>query len=158
MNQNYEQNPNFYRPLPDEFSSDERALDALIAQDVANQSHPKGLTDRIYTASVDFLPVQAEQPALRFPAQERTRLTHPLWGRLALAACLVLAFFVFIRLPSHETLQPVAKLVSADEWDWMNARPTDNEEATVGYLLDTSDLSSDDILGDLASLVQELDM
>jgi len=114
-------------------------------------------TESIPLRWIFFLSRQSSRHCV-FRLRKERGSPHPLWGRLALAACLVLAFFVFIRLPSHETLQPVAKLVSADEWDWMNARPTDNEEATVGYLLDTSDLSSDDILGDLASLVQELDM
>ncbi|MHC4127799.1 MAG: hypothetical protein ACYTE6_15905 [Planctomycetota bacterium] len=142
-----------------------REVDELLGRHARQQPVPAGLIERVFDASVGMLPSRRREPALGL----RPVITTSLWGRLAMAASIALAFFVAGRvMPLREAstlLSPDVELVlleyaEADDLD-VHQRFPRIEEARYGAverLLVTRDMTFRDLAGDLANLVADLEM
>lgn len=142
-----------------------REVDELLGRYARREPVPAGLVERVFDASVGMLPGRPRQPALRL----QPVITTSLWGRLAMAASIALAFFVAGRiLPMREPgslLSPDVELVLLDyagagDLD-VSQRFRELEEARYGAmerLLVTRDMTFRDLAGDLANLAADLEM
>ncbi len=143
-----------------------RQVDELLLRYARREPVPAGLVERVFDASVGMLPSRHQrQPVLRL----QPVITTSLWGRLAMAASITLAFFVAGRiLPMREPsslLSPDVELVlleyaGAGDLD-VHRRFRELEETrygTVERLLMTRDMTFRDLAGDLANLVADLEM
>jgi hypothetical protein len=143
-----------------------REVDDLLGRYAGRQPVPAGLVERVFDASVGMLPSRRRrEPALRF----QPVITTSLWGRLAMAASIALAFFVAGRiLPMREPsslLSPDVELVlleyaGSGEVE-VSRRFRELEEARYGAverLLVTRDMTFRDLTGDLANLLADLEM
>jgi hypothetical protein len=140
-------------------------VDELLGRYARREPIPAGLVERVFDASVGMLPGRPRQPALRL----QPVITTSLWGRLAMAASIALAFFVAGRiLPMREPgslLSPDVELVLLDyagagDLD-VSQRFRELEEARYGAmerLLVTRDMTFRDLAGDLANLAADLEM
>lgn len=166
---NFDARPNLNthepEPLPGVFSPEMRAVDDELRAQARQAEIPLGLSDRVFAASVKQLPVDlpgAGDRRLRFPFQSWTA-RHGVWGQLAMAASVALAFGValwFVYGPHTKRAtgasDTAASLAAA-------LRPLSSEpdpfESDFSYLLETSDLNSaEDIKSELVMLVRELEM
>ena len=146
-----------------------RAVDELLGRYARRQPVPAGLIERVFDASVGLLPSRRRrrEPALRI----QPSIGASLWGRLAMAASIGLAFFVAgqimpMREPSS-LLSPdveLGLLVYAESGDVVvdvHRRFRELEEARYGAverLLVTGDMTFRDLAGDLANLAADLEM
>jgi hypothetical protein len=142
-----------------------REVDELLGRYARREPVPAGLVERVFDASVGMLPSRRRQPVLRL----QPVITTSLWGRLAMAASIALAFVVAGRiLPVREPSSlhsPAVVLVppeyaGAQDLD-VSQRFRDLEEEHYGAverLLVTRDLTFRDLAGDLANLVADLEM
>lgn len=141
-----------------------REVDELLEWHARQQPVPAGLIDRVFDASVGLLPSRRprRQPVLRLePA-----ITGSLWGRLAMAASIALAFIVAGRmLPvggPGSMLSPGIELVQGGPGDLdVHWRFRAREEAHYGpveRLGFTQEMSFRDLAGDLANLAADLEM
>ncbi len=144
-----------------------REVDELLGRHARGQPVPAGLIDRVFDASVGMLPSRRRrrEPALRLQPVVATFL----WGRLALAASIALAFFVAGRImPMHEPgslLSPDVELVllefaGAEDLDiYRSFREIEEPRyGAVERLLMTRDMTFRDLAGDLANLIADLEM
>ncbi len=143
-----------------------REVDELVGRYARREPVPAGLVERVFDASVGMLPGRRRrEPVLRL----QPVITASLWGRLALAASITLAFFVSDRiLPMREPgslLSPDVELslheyARAGDLD-VHRRFRELEEARFGAverLLVTRDMTFRDLAGDLANLAADLEM
>jgi hypothetical protein len=143
-----------------------RAVDELLGRYAHRQLTPAGLIDRVFDASVGLLPSRRRREhVLRL----QPAITDSLWGRLAMAASIGLAFIVAGRiLPTGDPvslLSPDVELALLEyagpaELD-VHQRFREVEEARYGAverLLTTRDMRFRDLTGDLANLAADLEM
>lgn len=76
--------------LPAEFDRHLVELDRKLSRNAASEPTPTGLAERVYRASVSLLPGRVQHDRLRFSRRVRT----PVWGQLAMAASVAVAFVV----------------------------------------------------------------
>lgn len=159
-------------------------LDQLLAQAASREQIPSGLSGRVYDASVSDLP----KPRLRLrgralttstsTAHRNVRIHRTAWGQLAMAASLALAFVVgamFWGDPSgipdirgfavndraaEVTVTPVAyeqpgRLSREAERELFVSSASGDRFA---YLFETRDMTHSEILGDLTSLLDDLEL
>ena len=164
MNSYVDYSGNRTEPLPAEFSVAQRAIDARLANAVQDQEVPAGLNTRVFQASVSMLPHRRKSTKLRLVGAGQAALERLTWGRLAMAAMVMLACCVAIWVLNSQRNAPgnggmVARNVSLARIDWMPQEATAKLDQDLSYLLDTNDLTSpDDINHDLVMLVSELEM
>lgn len=161
--------------LPAEFDRRLVELDQKLSGQAESQPTPVGLAERVFRASVSLLPHQHEHASLRFPRSVRT----PVWGQLAMAASVAVAFVVAAWFHSATTTTPsdsdgfvhhtpppiVESMLSAGDRDAADStRPQllspevehllfDGES---DYLLDTRDLTHADAVDDLHRIYEHL--
>ncbi|MHC4947654.1 MAG: hypothetical protein ACYTG1_05265 [Planctomycetota bacterium] len=154
-----------FEPLPGDFEPELLDLDARLVRDARHGRVPSGLVDRVFRASAGLLPAPAPLP-LRSPG---VPATGALWGRLAMAASVGLAFVVGSWLLRAERTRPGPPVhVAVAPAGLATSRVLDREaeqvlfgadgSSEVGYLLETRDLTLDDLSSELAMLVAELEM
>ncbi|MHC5008523.1 MAG: hypothetical protein ACYTGF_14325 [Planctomycetota bacterium] len=143
-----------------------REVDDLLGRYARREPVPDGLIERVFDASVGMLPARRRR---QHPLRLQPVITTSLWGRLAMAASIALAFFVAGRiLPMREPsslLSPDVELVlleyaGAGDLD-VSRRFREIEEARYGAmerLLVTRDMTFRDLAGDLANLAADLEM
>jgi hypothetical protein len=144
-----------------------RHVDELLGRYARREPVPAGLIERVFDASVGLLPSprRRREPVLRL----QPAITASLWGRLALAASIALAFFVAGRiLPvdgSGSLLSPDVELAlleyaGAGDLDLQLALRGLEEAGyeAVEHLLVTRDMTFRDLAGDLANLAADLEM
>ena len=152
----FEREPANQRPLP----PDLQAVDDLLAREARHlHATPVGLAQRVFEATVDLLPNRREAPlqplAVIGPRSVR-------WGRLAMAASVVLAGMVWMALFTPASL--AEQVAAADEefqgfhdeaiWDdvvsqglgHMNYLLT-SYETTPGHLVREVDTLADELEG-----------
>ena len=150
-------------PLPAIFSPEMRAVDDELRAQARQVEIPLGLSDRVFAASVKELPRElpgAGDRRLRFPSWA---VRHGVWGQLAMAASVALAFGIalwFVYGPHTKRAAGASDTAAslAAALRPLSAEP-DPFENDFSYLLETSDLNSaEDIKSELVMLVRELEM
>lgn len=127
---------------------------------------PSGLADRVFEASAALLPRQAAAPRGRTWTWSSQPFTvGSLWGRLAMAASIALAFFVAARMAPHAAVAPplspdveLVLLELAGDSDGLLADFDDPVVGRVEHLLVTRDMTFQDLTSDLAALAADLEM
>lgn len=170
MNFNARSNQNVrdLEPLPSGFSHDLRAVDEELAEHARQSPAPEGLCGRVFLASVEKLPSQlALERRLKFPFATLAA-RRGVWGQLAMAASVALAFGIALWFVQGPHTKPPVKLVRTDDSDARVSlaaalRPLSADpapfESDFSYLLETNDLTSaDEITSELVMLVRELEM
>ncbi len=150
-------------PLPAAFGPQLGRVDDAVAQAASGAPLPAGLADRVFEASVARMPRPLLRPETLRPAARRWAGTAPVrssrWSRLAMAASVALAFGVASWLvrppvppagPENRGLQP--------DVVWLLMQPAAEGDPEVASLLDTEDMTFDDLAGELAMLVSRLEM
>jgi hypothetical protein len=161
-------------PLPQEFDELQRSIDTQLRQTAHQTIVPMGLSDRVFEASVMLLPRQASEPveirSLRLVGTERSIFNRLAWGRLAMAASVLIAAGVGVWMVNQSAPSPV---VGPGTIVFLDPQPSDSAlaaefatlpegaasdvERELSYLLDTNELTSfDDLTGELALLVADL--
>ncbi len=133
-----------------------RAIEELLARDAARTRVPPGLARRVYQGSVGGLPVLPRQPRQRprYEVQPLVLGRFAVWGRLAMAASIGLAFIVagnVGRVGSRTrlaTLSPDVELVLLDLAGL----------GDVDHLLITREMTFRDLAGDVAAMAVDLEM
>ena len=141
-------------------------LEATLSRYARRRHAPAGLADRVFDASVGLLPSRRPRRARVFKLEPIS--LGSMWGRLALAASIALAFLVAVRFMPQERarspLSPAAELVLLES---AGATPADLRElwrfedsryGAVESLLVTRDMTFRDLTGDLARLAEDLEM
>ena len=143
--------------------ADDPGLEVLLRAEASRLERRAGLADRIFEASVGLLPAR-QQPA-RSPWMLRpSRLSlGSMWGRLAMAASIGLAFFVGLRtLPHTAAVRPLlsteAELVLLEFAGASYDIFGDSAFVEVEHLLVTRDMTFRDLTSDLAALADDLEM
>jgi hypothetical protein len=142
-------------------------VDGLLERYARRQPVPADLIDRVFEASVGMLPARRRrrEPVLRL----RPVATSSLWGRLALAASIALAFLVAARLmPMREPGAPLPPDVELVLLEYAGPADLDVPQSfretveprygSVERLLLTRDMTFRDLAADLAGLVADLEM
>ena len=145
------------RKLPAELE----AIDAMLAREARRQPVPEGVIERVFNASVGGLPRRRARVYRLEPPRRAS-----LWGRLAIAASIGLAFAVATSIVRpRPLLWPEVELVLLGD-----TQETQNEidrllrgygESTLGpveHLLLTRDMTFNDLANDLAMLAADLEM
>ena len=161
-------------PLPAEFGPELGRVDDAVAHAASGAPLPAGLADRVFEASVARMPRPLLRPATLRPAARRWAGTAPVrssrWSRLAMAASVALAFGVASWLvrppvppPSPENrgvlvITSTTDDVLAPDVVWLLMQPAAENDPEVALLLDTEDMTFDDLAGELAMLVSRLEM
>ncbi len=160
-------------PLPAEFGPELGRVDDAVAQAASGAPLPAGLADRVFEASVARMPRPLLRPATLRPAARRWAGTAPVrssrWSRLAMAASVALAFGVaswLVRPPVPSTSPQNRRLLADSRNDdilapdvvWLLMQPAAEGDPEVASLLDTEDMTFDDLAGELAMLVSRLEM
>ncbi len=160
-------------PLPAEFGPELGRVDDAVAQAASGAPLPAGLADRVFEASVARMPRSLLRPATLRPAARRWAGTAPVrssrWSRLAMAASVALAFGVaswLVRPPVPSTSPQNRRLLAdsrtgdilAPDVVWLLMQPAAEGDPEVASLLDTEDMTFDDLAGELAMLVSRLEM
>jgi hypothetical protein len=144
-------------PLPAGVEPELRRVDDLLAVVASEASVPRHLADLVYDATVGW--VWQRQAPLSLKAARMSRATQ--WGRLAMAAAVALAFVVGASV-SHRPVMQSPPLAMAGmlplEAEHLLMEPAASEAAGVWYLLETRDVTFDELTGDLQNLVDELEM
>lgn len=132
------------------------AIEALLAREAARTAVPAGLARRVYQGSVGGLPVLSRQPR-RSPRSGLQPLVFgrlAVWGRLAMAASIGLAFIVASNVgrvgsPTRlAALSPDLELVLLDLAGL----------GDVDHLWITQKMTFRDLAGDVAAMAVNLDM
>lgn len=162
-------------PLPAEFDRRLVEVDEKLARRAASQTPRIGLTDRVFRASVSHLPAQQDHSPLRFPRTVRT----PVWGQLAMAASVAVAFVVAawfhsaVTTPTgtdglvHHTPPPAVESMPLADDQAASAPPSAPQmlspevehllfDGESDYLLNTRDLSHADAVDDLHRIYEQL--
>ncbi len=96
--------------------SELRVTDELLAQMVAREPVPAGLNERIFRASVTALPARLRlHRATRHAAPagpRRLQFHRPVWGQLAMAASIGIAFVVAVWFLAQPGVQPGSHLIA----------------------------------------------
>ena len=154
-------------PLPADFSPGLREIDERLAREARREAIPMGLADRVLRASLDYLP--SPRPRRLQPVRTtREPLWSVAWGRLALAASVVLAVGAALWLVQGRSGPTGDDMVKAGDGGVRGALPPEVErllmepvgggDSELASLLDTRDLTFDDLAGELAMLVANLEM
>ncbi len=133
-----------------------RAIEEMLAREAARTGVPPGLARRVYQGSVGGLPVLPRQYRRRPRSGLQPLVLGRLavWGRLAMAASVGLAFIVASnvgRVGSRTrlaTLSPDVELVLLDLAGL----------GDVDHLLITREMTFRDLTGDVAAMAVDLDM
>ncbi len=144
------------RPLP----PDLQAVDDLLAREARHlHATPAGLAQRVFEATVDLLPNRREAPLqpLAYIGPRSVR-----WGRLAMAASVVLAGMVWAMLFTPKSLADQVAAADGqmqlfhDEaiWDEVVSQGL----AAMDYLMITYEMTFDDLDRELATVADELEM
>ena len=148
-------------PLPADFSPGLREIDDRLAREARREAVPLGLADRVLRASVEYLP---SPPRPRRLQPVREPLWSLGWGRLALAASVVLAVGAALWLVEGPTERMVVvgdggvRGALLPEVERLLMEPAAGVASELASLLDTRDLTFDDLAGELAMLVANLEM
>ena len=132
-----------------------QAVDDMLGRQAGRLQVPAGLIDRVYQASVGFLPGRVQSPQIEVVA--RIGLRHSWWSRAALAASIALACTASLRVVHTPTLpqlvwgidtqiQPVYREVVGRTLNDME------------HLLVTRDMTVEDLDVELALLAADLEM
>jgi len=168
--------PSEFPPLPNEFDELERLIDAQLRASARQGAVPMGLSGRVFEASVMLLPKQASETvevrSLRLVGTERSIFNRLAWGRLAMAASVLIAAGVGVWMmnqsapPSLVAIVPNGPLTGdsnfldpmlASDFATLPEGAASDVERDLSYLLDTNELTSfDDLTGELALLVADL--
>lgn len=147
-------NSNDHTPTPPSSDHDPalRAIEADLAELARRDGVPVGFERRIFEASAAHLPAPKLQPVLT--GEPRRFLT---WSRLAMAACVGLIVVM------AGTLSGRGDVNTSADFDMLLATDLVDDHVSaydleLGYLLDTSDLTSGDIAGELGAIFPELEM
>lgn len=155
----FEREPANQRPLP----TDLQAVDDLLAREarhLRSTSTPAGLAQRVFEATVDLLPNRREAP-LQPLASIGPRSVR--WGRLAMAASVVLAGMVWTALFTPASLAEQLAVINegfqefhdeAIHDDVFGKAPFDD----MTYLLTSHETTSDHLERELATMADELEM
>lgn len=131
-------------------------LAALLSSYGRGRPVPPGLAGRVYRASAELLPGRpGAEGVLRLP---RISLGS-LWGRLAMAACIGLAFVLAARFMAREPrplLSPEAELVLVGYAGATGGLPDGDLFSGVEHLLVTRDMTFADLRADLAVVAADL--
>ena len=153
-------------PLPADFSPGLQEIDDRLAREARREAVPMGLADRVLRASVEYLPSPPRPRRLQPVRTAREPLWSLGWGRLALAASVVLAVGAALWLVEGPTAR-VDMVVVGDggvrgallpEVERLLMEPAAGVASELASLLDTRDLTFDDLAGELAMLVANLEM
>ncbi len=130
-----------------------RAIEELLGREAARTGVPPGLARRVYQGSVGGLPVLRRQPRQRprYEVQPLVFGRFAVWGRLAMAASIGLAFIVASNVGSRTrlaALSPDAELVLLDLAGL----------GDVDHLWITQEMTFRDLAGDVAAMAVNLDM
>ncbi len=160
-------------PLPAEFGPELGRVDDAVGQAAGGAPLPAGLADRVFEASVARMPRPLLRPTTLRPAAKRWAGAAPVrssrWSRLAMAASVALAFGVagwLVRPPVPQESPENRRLLVASPTDdvlapdvvWLLMQPAAENDPEVALLLDTEDMTFDDLAGELAMLVSRLEM
>jgi hypothetical protein len=124
-------------PVDDGWEPADRDFDLLVTEMLRRIGESQsGMADRVFQASVAFLPQPvgvADGGPLRFvPAyRERFLVRRRVWGRVALAASVMLACVVGVKvcLPSHGVATTMAAVTDAD-WGTFHGSETGNRSVS----------------------------
>ncbi len=146
-------------PLPAHYEAELRRIDHLLAAESQRFPTPRGLADAVYDATVGF--IWERQTPMRLLAADRRLRRATSWGRLSMAAALGLACGValmFVRAPVQLQSQPVlAGALSTEAELLLFEQPWNNDLRGVDYLIETRDLTIDDLFNDIALMTRELE-
>ncbi len=152
-------------PLPAEFSAGLREIDDRLALEARRALVPDGLAERVLRASVASVASPPRARRLRPVRPTREPLWSVAWGRLALAASVALAMGAALWLfqgPSPQRgFDPgdhAARGALPPEVEWLLMESAAEGDREFASLLDTRDLTFDDLVGELAMLVANLEM
>ncbi len=153
-------------PLPADFSPGLREIDDRLAREARRETVPMGLADRVFRASVEYLPSPPRPRRLRPVRTAREPLWSLAWGRLALAASVVLAVGAALwlvqgrsgRIERVEIGDVAVRGALPPEVERLLMEPVGGGDSELASLLDTRDLTFDDLAGELAMLVAKLEM
>lgn len=155
-------------------------VDRLLAAE-ARQSRrlPRGVLKRLTAASRGYLPIEAAPASLPFQRAARARSRTSVWGQLAMAACIGLAFVVAGWFGHHASVTPTEDVAIHEADDvretatvrdmrperspgaesLADALGTGTEWLLLGFdddeisvLLETADMSLNDLASELATL------
>lgn len=155
-------------------------VDRLLAAE-ARQSRrmPHGVLKRMTAASRGYLPIEAAPASLPFQRAARARSRTSVWGQLAMAACIGLAFVVAGWFGHHASVTPTEDVAMHESGDTSETAPardirqeqpataesladalgTGTEWLLLGFdddeisvLLETADMSLNDLASELATL------
>jgi hypothetical protein len=133
-------------PLPAEFDADLRALDGLLAAAAASSPVPRRLADLVYDASVGLL---VPRRTFRIETFRQT-----VWSRLAMAASLGLAFVLAAGALRRPSPAEGAAMLTAGPVQLL----MESEGQSFDYLLDTRDLTYDELNADLYRILEQVEM
>ncbi len=137
-------------------------IDSMLSREARRQSVPEGLIERVFDASVGGLPGPRRARVYRLEPPRRASL----WGRLAIAASIGLAFAVatlFVRPRPLLSLEVELVLLgdtqdTQSEIDRLLGGYGESTLGPVEHLLLTRDLTFKDLTSELAMLAADLEM
>ncbi|MHC4991741.1 MAG: hypothetical protein ACYTGC_12250 [Planctomycetota bacterium] len=144
-------------PLPSGFDDELREIDLLLQANAARTSVPRDLADTVYDMTVGLL-WQRQQP---LPFKPAARRMQTVWSRLAMAASLALAFLVaawFMQAPLETGPVQMVAEVPLSELDWILLEPSGSDTMGVGYLLESGDVTFEELTEELKQLVDQLEL
>lgn len=164
--------------LPETFEPELHRLDGLLRTLAAEDSRPPlGMTDRIMAASRAMLPARPSvdaTPAARRPVESAKApsgggasvigaiLGKAVWGRIAAAACAMLAVMVATQFWTAERAmrsEAGADIVLTGSTDWLTTAPEDEIAAEVSPFLESGSLGSlDELTSEMESMIAGLEM
>ena len=153
--------PSFGRPepLPAQYGPELDRIDQLLAAEARRFPSPRGLADAVYDATVGF--IWERQMPLPLMAADRRSRQATLRSRLSMAAALGLACGVAILcLRAPAPLQGPAVLAGALPTEAeliLFEQPWNDDLTSVDYLIETRDLTIDDLFHDIALMTRELE-
>ena len=133
-----------------------RAIEGLLAREAARTGVPPGLARRVYQGSVGGLPVLPKQPRRR-PRSGLQPLVlgrFALWGRLAMAASIGLAFIVASNVGRVGSRTQLAALSPDVELVLLDLAGLGHAD----HLWITHEMTFRDLVGDVAAMTVDLDM
>ncbi|MHC5025924.1 MAG: hypothetical protein ACYTGR_04090 [Planctomycetota bacterium] len=140
-------------PLGEGYDAELLEIDALLSANAARTSIPRDLSNLVYDVTVGLVLKRQTEPL---------RLTRaaPVWGRLAMAAALGLAFMVAIWSLSTQSrgVDPGIGGALASAAEEILMQEGVNEDSGLWYLLETRDATSTDLVNDLEQVVSELEL
>lgn len=150
-------------PLGEGFDPADREIDSRLSDLLRGASvMPFGLPDRVFDASAHLLPTAAARsaPQLRLVGGRSIRLRNQVtsrWivSRVAMAASVALACAIGLKvcLPAAPTADD-----SANATNWAMFEELDSGYGSLSRLLQTNDMTLDDVTGELTMLVRAGEM